>query len=96
MPMNENVTRDIDPAIDWLTVSNELIPQYAGDHIFMAINKKSEAYDFASDPIWGSLDAVKQNRLYEIDGYSFYFSDPISVMGQIEDIADQLEEQSAE
>lgn len=94
LPMNENVRRSIDPKVGWATISNELAESYAGDYIFMAVNAKAESFDYASDPVWGTLDAVKNNELYEIDGYKFYFSDPISVMGQIQDIVDMMEERA--
>ncbi|WP_405170713.1 AraC family transcriptional regulator [Paenibacillus sp. FSL H8-0280] len=96
LPMNENVRSSIDPKVGWATISNELAESYAGDYIFMAVNAKAESFDYASDPVWGTLDAVKNNELYEIDGYKFYFSDPISVMGQIQDIVDMMEERALE
>ncbi|OMF09101.1 hypothetical protein BK131_24355 [Paenibacillus amylolyticus] len=96
LPMNENVERSIDPKVGWATISNELAGSYAGDYIFMAVNAKVESFDYTSDPVWGTLDAVKNNELYEIDGYKFYFSDPISVMGQIQDIVDMMEERALE
>jgi len=96
LPMNENVIRSIDPKVGWATISNELAGSYAGDYIFMAVNAKAESFDYSSDPVWGTLDAVKNNELYEIDGYKFYFSDPISVMGQIQDIVDMMEERALE
>ncbi|WP_339788857.1 AraC family transcriptional regulator [Paenibacillus sp. FSL R7-0313] len=96
LPMNENVRRSVDPKVGWATISNELAGLYAGDYIFMAVDAKAESFDYASDPVWGTLDAVKDNELYEIDGYKFYFSDPISVMGQIQDIVDMMEERALE
>jgi len=95
MPMNENVVKDIDPKVGWLRISSEVVDKYAGEHIFMAVDAKNETFDYAGDSIWGTLPAVKNNQLYEIDGYRFYFSDPISVMGQIEDIADMMDERAA-
>ncbi|WP_127539831.1 AraC family transcriptional regulator [Paenibacillus illinoisensis] len=96
LPMNENVASTIDPKVGWATISSELAESYAGDRVFMAVNAKAESYDYASDPVWGTLDAVKNNELYEIDGYKFYFSDPISVMGQIQDIVDMMVERAQE
>lgn len=96
LPMNDNVARDIDPNIGWLSISSELVSEYAGDHIFMAVNMESESFDYANDPIWGTLEAVKKNQLYEIDGYRFYFSDPISVLGQIEDTVTLMEARAAQ
>ncbi len=40
-----------------------------------------------SAPIWGALDAVQKDQIFEIDGWSFWFSDPISILGQIEEVA---------
>ncbi|MNO34373.1 Iron(3+)-hydroxamate-binding protein YxeB precursor [compost metagenome] len=94
MPMNENVIQDIDPKVGWLNISSELVSKYAGDHIFMAVDTKKETFDYANNPLWGALAAVKNNELYEIDGYRFYFSDPISVMQQIQDIVEMMEERA--
>jgi len=94
MPMQEKVKRDIDPKVGWIDVSSEVITQYAGEHIFMAVDLKAESFDYKNDPIWGTLDAVKENRLYEIDGFQYYFSDPISIMGQVQDLADMMEERT--
>ncbi|KOP68432.1 hypothetical protein AMS62_26675 [Bacillus sp. FJAT-18019] len=91
MPMNENVIRDIDPKVGWMKISSEVVGQYVGEHIFMAVDTKKETFDYANDPLWGTIPAVKNNELYEIDGYRFYFSDPVSVLGQIEDITEMLE-----
>ncbi|NMI05904.1 AraC family transcriptional regulator [Paenibacillus sp. SZ31] len=96
IPMNENVKSEIDPNVGWATISSEIVEKYAGDRVFMAVDAKAESFDYASDPLWGTLDAVKNNELYEIDGYKFYFSDPISVMGQIQDIVDMMEERALE
>jgi len=60
----------------------------------MAVDLKAESFDYKNDPIWGTLDAVKENRLYEIDGFQYYFSDPISIMGQVQDLADMMEERT--
>ncbi|MEK4664106.1 AraC family transcriptional regulator [Priestia sp. FSL H7-0729] len=96
IPMNEKVKGEIDPKVGWATISSEIVETYAGDRVFMAVDAKAESFDYSSDPVWGTLDAVKNNELYEIDGYKFYFSDPISVMGQIQDIVDMMEERALE
>lgn len=95
LPLHPNVERDIDPKVGWLTISSEVVSEYASPYIFMAVNLENETFDYGSDPLWGTLDAVKNNTLYEIDGYRFYFSDPISTLGQIYDIADMIEERAA-
>jgi iron complex transport system substrate-binding protein len=96
MPMNENVIRDIDPKVGWLSISSEVAADYIGDHVFMAVDTKNETFDYAKDSLWGSFEAVKQNKMYEVDGYRFYFTDPISILGQVQDIVTIMEERLAE
>jgi len=95
MPLHPNVQRDVDPKVGWAQISSELATNYASEHIFMAVDAKAESFDYAHDPLWSTFDAVKKNQLYEIDGYKFYFSDPISVMGQVHDITNLMEERTA-
>lgn len=94
--MQENVLKEINPEQPWMDISNEVLRDYAGEYIFVAVDLKSESYDYASDSIWGTLQAVKENKLFEIDGYRFWFSDPISLQGQVYDIVDMLSERETE
>ncbi|WP_342558258.1 AraC family transcriptional regulator [Metasolibacillus sp. FSL K6-0083] len=96
LPMQENVLKEINPEQPWMDISNEVLRDYAGEYIFVAVDLKSESYDYASDSIWGTLQAVKENKLFEIDGYRFWFSDPISLQGQVYDIVDMLSERETE
>ncbi|MGE7110595.1 AraC family transcriptional regulator [Lysinibacillus sp. NPDC047702] len=84
------VLEDIDSEKPWLQLSPELLTDYAGDYIFMAIDKAVETYDYKNEPIWKTLDAVKNDQIFEIDGWSFWFSDPISILGQIEEVTELL------
>ncbi|WPK13108.1 AraC family transcriptional regulator [Lysinibacillus louembei] len=96
LPMQEKVAAEVAPEQPWLDISNEVLRDYAGDYVFVAVDLKTESYDYASDSIWGTLQAVKENKLFEIDGYRFWFSDPISLQGQVHDIVDMLSERQAE
>ncbi|RCX14428.1 iron complex transport system substrate-binding protein [Fontibacillus phaseoli] len=70
------------------SLSLEAVNQYAGDHIFLAIPKEKMGYQ--GDKIWQSLEAVKNNRVYELDSDRYYYYDPAAVIGQAEEIADLL------
>lgn len=96
LPLQENIAKDINPDQPWMDISNELLADYAGDYIFVAVDLKSESYDYANDTLWGTLKAVKENKLFEIDGYRFWFSDPISLEGQVSDIVNMLSARKAE
>ncbi|MEC1178417.1 AraC family transcriptional regulator [Metasolibacillus meyeri] len=96
LSMQENIAKEINPEQPWMEISNEVLRNYAGDYIFVAVDLKSESYDYASDSIWGTLPAVQENKVFEIDGYRFWFSDPISLQGQVSDIVDMLSEREVE
>ncbi len=91
----EKVLEDIDPEKPWIQISPEVLPDYAGDYIFIAVNKdENETYDYKNEPVWKTLDAVQNDQIFEIDGWSFWFSDPISILGQIEEVTEMLVERS--
>ncbi|WP_276209122.1 hypothetical protein [Brevibacillus laterosporus] len=46
--------------------------------------------DLKADPIWASLDAVKNNRVYIWKEERSWYFDPIAVLSQTEEIADWL------
>lgn len=46
--------------------------------------------DVKNDPIWGTLDAARNDRVYVWkEAYSWYY-DPIAVLSQTEELADWL------
>lgn len=87
------VINDMDPEKPWLQLSPELLTEYAGDYIFVAVDKATETYDYKSEPVWKTLDAVQNDQIFEIDGWSFWFSDPISILGQIEEVTEMIVQQ---
>lgn len=70
----------------WAELSNELLPQYAGDYIILTSNDRT-LEDIKADPIWASLDAVKNNRVYIWKEERSWYFDPIAVLSQTEEIA---------
>ncbi|WP_342442224.1 AraC family transcriptional regulator [Lysinibacillus sp. FSL K6-0075] len=90
------VVEEIDPEKPWLELSPELLPNYAGDYIFVAVDKATETYDYKNEPVWKTLDAVQNDQIFEIDGWSFWFSDPISIRGQIEEVTEMLVQHAKE
>jgi len=60
----------------------------------MAVDKATETYDYKSEPVWKTLDAVQNDQIFEIDGWSFWFSDPISILGQIEEVTEMIVQQA--
>ncbi|MCM3337734.1 AraC family transcriptional regulator [Paenibacillus sp. MER TA 81-3] len=70
----------------WAELSNELLPRYAGDYIILTSNDRT-LEDIKADPIWATLDAVKNNRVYVWKEERSWYFDPIAVLSQTEEIA---------
>ncbi|MNO29533.1 Iron(3+)-hydroxamate-binding protein YxeB precursor [compost metagenome] len=68
--------------------SIELLDQYAGDYIILTTERSLE--ELRNDPIWGKLEAVKNDRLYAWSNTRSYFIDPLSVLMQTEELAEWL------
>lgn len=73
----------------WMELSLEVLPQYAGDYLVVTVGSSSDwlLENFQSDPVWGSLDAVKNNRIYVWEEKRSWYYDPIAVLSQTEELA---------
>ncbi|MFD3257622.1 iron-hydroxamate ABC transporter substrate-binding protein [Paenibacillus lentus] len=70
----------------WVELSKEVLPQYAGDYIILTTNDRT-LEDIQADPIWSTLDAVKNNRVYVWKEERSWYFDPIAVLSQTEELA---------
>ncbi|MEJ8303260.1 ABC transporter substrate-binding protein [Saccharibacillus sacchari] len=73
----------------WMELSAELLPDYAGDYIILTSNKRT-LEDLKADPIWNSLDAVKNDHVYVWKEERSWYYDPLAVLSQTEELADWL------
>ncbi|MEK5531685.1 ABC transporter substrate-binding protein [Viridibacillus sp. FSL R5-0468] len=73
----------------WAELSEEMIPEYAGDYIIMTSNGRT-VEDFKKDPIWGSLEAVKNDRLYIWPEERSWYYDPIATLAQVQELTNWL------
>jgi iron complex transport system substrate-binding protein len=76
----------------YVEVSAEVIPDFAGDHLVVAVNEGNKAAfeSFKKTGIWSNLGAVKNNKVYTIDYDLFLQSDPIAVTKQVELLTEML------
>ncbi|MGN7415035.1 ABC transporter substrate-binding protein [Paenibacillus sp. SAF-068] len=67
---------------------------YAADHMFVAFPEEPAEREILDDLLnqefWGTLPAVREGRVYEIDADMFYGFDPLSVMEQLQHIMRHL------
>ncbi|MBK3495716.1 ABC transporter substrate-binding protein [Viridibacillus sp. YIM B01967] len=73
----------------WAELSEEMIPEYAGDYIIMTSNGRT-VEDFKKNPIWGSLEAVKNDHLYIWPEERSWYYDPIATLAQVEELTTWL------
>jgi len=84
----EKVAKDIMEK-QWAEVSFEAIPDYVGDYLILTSNTL-KAEDLKGDPVLGTLDAVKNDRVYVWKEERSWYYDPIAVLTQTEELADWL------
>ncbi|ULL17071.1 hypothetical protein DVH26_23080 [Paenibacillus sp. H1-7] len=59
-------------------LSQEVLPQYAGDYIVLSRNLDADAA-FKDSAIWKNIPAVKNQRVIEIETKASSYSDPITL-----------------
>lgn len=67
----------------FLAVSQEVLTDYAGDYIILAVEDESVAAGLLNSDVWKNLPAVQNNRVIKVDSKAFYFNDPISLEYQL-------------
>jgi iron complex transport system substrate-binding protein len=78
-------------ATGWKAISAEVIPQYAGDYIFVGDGGGNAANNsFMETDVWKGIPAVKNNQVIQFDSASFYFNDPISLEKELDFIVENL------
>lgn len=70
----------------WAELSEETLPQYAGDYIILTSNVHT-LEDLKNDPLWSSLPAVQQNHVYVWKEERSWYYDPIAILSQTKELA---------
>ncbi|MBU8772963.1 iron-hydroxamate ABC transporter substrate-binding protein [Cytobacillus oceanisediminis] len=72
------------------SISTELIPEYAGDIMFVGTGDETGKGSFMDTSVWKEIPAVQNNKVIEFDSESFWFNDAISLENQLEFIVNEL------
>lgn len=67
-------------------VSSEAIPEFAGDYIILTADNLT-LEELESKPVWSSLDAVKNDRVFIWSPDRSWYFDPIATLDQTEELA---------
>lgn len=87
LAMPEIVKKETSKGKGYASFSVEKLPEFAGDYIF-AESGDDKFSKTKQTGLWKTLPAVKNNRVFEIDETDAYFSDPVSLDQQLEEIVD--------
>ena len=98
----EKIIEDVINGDQWMEISLEVLPEYAADYMFitqyMPESGSGQTIEdlVAQNPIWGTLDAVKNNQVFMNDFNVFVHFDPMAVRYQMNLIVDLLLERAEE
>lgn len=67
----------------YYALSAEVLPQFAGDYMVLSKFSGSDQ-SFQETETYKNIPAVKNNRVFEVDGNAFYFNDPLTLEYQLE------------
>ncbi|KAA8786486.1 iron complex transport system substrate-binding protein [Paenibacillus sp. 4624] len=79
---------------DTWEISSEVIPDYIGDRLFLAVNKGAESKLKAMQKLIDASPAGKSGHVYSIDFDQFLPSDPVAVEKQLDIITELLIEKA--
>jgi iron complex transport system substrate-binding protein len=72
----------------YLMISDEVLPEYMGDAIFVTINEGKSGYE--DSKVWESLPAVQDGYVIPLDFGMFYYDDILSQNAQLQAITDGI------
>lgn len=83
----------MDAGHELIEISEEVIPDYAGDHILLDINNNGQLDESGS--VWQSIPAVKNGRAHRLDPDLFWPYDPLAVLEQIDALLEMFADHTA-
>ncbi len=67
----------------YYALSSEVVSEFAGDYVIFSKFPGSDL-SFAETETYKNMPAVKNNRVFEVNGQEFYFNDPLTLDFQLE------------
>ncbi|MBM7566701.1 iron-hydroxamate ABC transporter substrate-binding protein [Paenibacillus sacheonensis] len=67
----------------YYALSSEVLPQFAGDYMIVSKFKDSDN-SFEQTEAYKNIPAVKNGRVFDVDGSAFYFNDPMTLDYQLD------------
>lgn len=74
----------------YLSISQEVVDQYAADYILVAAEDHSTGASLYESDVWKSIPAVQANHVLKVDANAFYFNDPLTLEYELQTIRDAI------
>jgi iron complex transport system substrate-binding protein len=77
------------------TISFEVLPEYAGDHIILTVYEGEEdsgktLKELQESAVWNSLEAVKNGHVHQVPFNNLYNDDPVAIEHQVKLLTELL------
>ena len=83
-----------------IDISLEIVPEYAADHMFITVYEpdggKERVEEILLGNLWKNLPAVKNDRVYWLDGSAFWMIDGLNLEKQIDILVDTITSQNSQ
>ncbi|MFD0586578.1 iron-hydroxamate ABC transporter substrate-binding protein [Paenibacillus sp. GCM10027627] len=66
----------------YYAISAEVLPEFAGDYVILSKFADADS-SFQETASFKNIPAVKNNRVFEVNGNQFYFNDPLTLEDQL-------------
>ncbi len=87
----ENVIKDTPDGASYLQLTEELMDKYVGDVIILSSKNASTSNKITESKTFKNLDAVKNDRVINVDADLFYQNDMLSIFDQIDALKEEYE-----
>lgn len=73
-----------------VVVSQELLPEYVGDHLLLIVEDEEDYNELQKSGLWQGLPAVKNGNVHLLDQDKYYLADSITIRETMKEVADLL------
>lgn len=73
-----------------VVISQELLPEYVGDHLFLVVEEESEYKEIQKSALWKELPAVKNGKVHLLDPEKYYNMDILTIRETMKEVAELL------
>ena len=74
----------------YLTISQEVVGDYAGDYIVVAAEDDETGSSLYESDVWKTIPAVQEGHVIKVNANAFYFNDPLTLEYELQTLKDAI------